>query len=196
MLTRSVAAVAAAILVVVQLLPVSAYAAPPAADPRAEYLLLDARAPEARYVELAGQLALDSGLPQVAPRLANWPFRGPITSPFAPRWGGFHNGLDIAAPFFTPVYAAASGVVTVVGRPYAVSSDLAVTVSIAHGGNFATVYVHLDDRRPPVVTVGQRVTAGQLIAYVGSTGWSTGPHTHFMTILNGRAVDPLGHLPP
>ena len=151
---------------------------------------------EARYVEMAGQMAAESGLPQIAPRLANWPHRGPISSPFAPRWGGFHNGLDIAAPFFTPVHAAAAGVVTVVGRPYATSGDLAITVGIVHGSNLATVYVHLDDRRPPVVKVGDRVSAGQLIAYVGTTGWSTGPHTHFMTVVNGRAVDPLGLLPP
>ena len=151
---------------------------------------------EARYVELAGQHASSSGLPQFVGRLNNWPFRGPITSPFAPRWGGFHNGIDIAAPFFTPVHAAAPGIVTVVGRPYAISGDLAITVQIAHGSNLATVYVHLDDRMLPVVRVGQRVSAGQLIAYVGTTGWSTGPHTHFMTVANGRAVDPMGWLPP
>lgn len=151
---------------------------------------------EARYVEMAGRMATESGLPQVAPRLSNWPHRGQITSPFAPRWGGFHNGLDIGAPFFTPVHAAAAGIVTVVGRPYAGVGDLAITVGIVHGGNLATVYVHLDDRRLPVVKVGDRVSAGQLIAYVGTTGWSTGPHTHFMTVVNGRAVDPLGLLPP
>jgi murein DD-endopeptidase MepM/ murein hydrolase activator NlpD len=151
---------------------------------------------EARYVEMVGQYAAASGLPQVALRLSNWPHRGPISSPFAPRWGGFHNGMDIAAPFFTPVHATADGIVTVVGRPYATSGDLAMTVHIVHGGNLATVYVHLDDRQRPVVKVGDRVTAGQLIAYVGTTGWSTGPHTHFMTVVNGRAVDPMGLLPP
>lgn len=151
---------------------------------------------EARYVEMAGQHAASSGLPQVSTRLDNWPHRGPITSPFAPRWGGFHNGIDIGAPFFTPVHAAAAGVVTVVGRPYAAVGDLAITVGIVHGANLATVYVHLDDRRLPVVKVGDRVSAGQLIAYVGTTGWSTGPHTHFMTVVNGRAVDPRGLLPP
>ena len=136
------------------------------------------------------------GSAPTAGTLANWPHRGPITSAFGPRWGGFHNGLDIAAPFFTPVYAAAAGVVTTVGRPYAASGDIAMVVGIAHRDNLATVYVHLDDRRPPVVSVGERVNAGQLIAFVGTTGWSTGPHTHFMTILNGRAVDPRGYLPP
>lgn len=163
---------------------------------RAMFELGPAEGPYARYVEMAGRMATESGLPQVAPRLANWPHRGTISSPFAPRWGGFHNGLDIAAPFFTPVHAAAPGIVTVVGRPYATSGDLAITVQIVHGSNLATVYVHLDDRRLPVVKVGDRVSAGQLIAYVGTTGWSTGPHTHFMTVVNGRAVDPLGLLPP
>lgn len=130
------------------------------------------------------------------PRLANWPLRGPLTSPFAPRWGGFHNGLDIAGPFFAPVYAAAPGIVNVVGRPYAAVGDTAMVVSIVHADGLTTLYVHLDDRRLPLVTVGQRVSAGQQIAYVGNTGWSTGPHLHFTTLLNGRAVDPLELLPP
>ena len=129
-------------------------------------------------------------------RLTSWPLRGPLTSPFAPRWGGWHNGLDIAGPFFAPVYAAAPGVVTVVGRPYAGFGDTAMVVQIAHGEGLSTAYVHLDDRQLPVIRVGQRVSAGQHIAYVGNTGWSTGPHLHFMTVLNGRAVDPMGLLPP
>ncbi|HET8568889.1 MAG TPA: M23 family metallopeptidase [Candidatus Limnocylindria bacterium] len=151
-------------------------------------------AAEARYVALAAETAERAGAARFSGRLA-WPHRGPISSPFAPRWGGFHNGLDIAAPFFTPVAAAADGVVTVVGRPYAAVGDTAVTVMISHGDGVSTVYVHLDDRRPPIVTVGQRVTTGETIAFVGSTGWSTGPHTHFMAVVNGRAVDPLRYLP-
>ena len=60
---------------------------------------------------------------------------------------------------------------------------------------------HVDDgaRRAPdaggPVRVGQRVTAGTLIGYIGMTGWTTGPHVHFMTIVNGRAVDPMPYLP-
>ena len=193
------AALAALLLVMGQLAPRSADGASLDVRPDehiAAFEVGPAQGPYARYVEMAGRMAAESGLPQVAPRLANWPHRGPITSPFAPRWGGFHNGTDIAAPFFTPVHAAAAGIVSVVGRPYATSGDLAITVGIVHGGNLATVYVHLDDRMPPVVKVGDRVSAGQLIAYVGTTGWSTGPHTHFMTVVNGRAVDPMGLLPP
>ena len=74
--------------------------------------------------------------------------------------------------------------------------DTAVVVIIAHGYNFSTLYGHLDDSvKPPPVRVGQMVNAGQIIGYVGMTGWTTGPHLHFMTIVNGRAVDPMPYLP-
>jgi len=119
-----------------------------------------------------------------------------ITSPFGARWGGFHNGLDIAAPMYSPIVAAASGRVTTVGKPYLASGDTATVVIIAHGNNFSTLYGHLDDRvHPPIVQAGQYVNAGQVIAFEGMTGWTTGPHLHFMTILNGRAVDPMPYLP-
>ena len=79
--------------------------------------------------------------------------------------------------------------------PAAPSGDTATVIIIAHGSGFATLYAHLNDERPPIVRVGERVTAGQTIAYTGSTGWSTGPHVHFMTIVSGRAVDPRQYLP-
>ena len=150
---------------------------------------------EARYAQLGAVAAAGSGLRPFAERLGSWPIDGRISSPFGPRWGGFHNGVDIAAPLFTPVRAAAAGRVMTVGKPYLAYGDTATMVIVAHGGNFATMYVHLNDARPPVVKVGDRVTAGQVIAYNGSTGWSTGPHVHFMTIVGGRAVDPIAHLP-
>ena len=157
-------------------------------------LLQDA---EAQYEQLAALAAARSGLGvYTGGKLPIWPLRGVITSPFGARWGGFHNGLDIAAPMYSPIVAAASGRVTTVGKPYLASGDTATVVIIAHGNNFSTLYGHLDDRvHPPVVQVGQYVNAGQLIAYEGMTGWTTGPHLHFMTILNGRAVDPRPYLP-
>ncbi len=124
-----------------------------------------------------------------------WPLRGPITSGFGARWGGFHNGIDIAAPKYTPIRAASAGKVVTVGRPYLAYGDTAVVVIIAHGFNFSTLYGHLDDLHWPIVSVGQTVSAGQIIAYVGMTGFTTGPHLHFMTIANGRAVNPMGYLP-
>ena len=76
------------------------------------------------------------------------------------------------------------------------SVTLGEQVIIAHGSNVATLSGHMDDTlHPPTVRVGQFVTAGQIIGYVGMTGWTTGPHDHFMVILNGRAVDPLPYLP-
>jgi murein DD-endopeptidase MepM/ murein hydrolase activator NlpD len=152
---------------------------------------------EAQYEQLAALAAAKSGLgAYVGGKLPIWPLRGVITSPFGARWGGFHNGLDIAAPMYSPIVAAASGRVTTVGKPYLAYGDTATVVIIAHGNNFSTLYGHLDDRaHPPIVQVGQFVSAGQVIAYEGMTGWTTGPHLHFMTIVNGRAVDPLPYLP-
>ena len=151
---------------------------------------------EANYAALAAQLAARSGLGAFnGTKLSTWPLRGPVTSGFGPRWGGFHNGMDIAAPMYTPVVAAAAGQVVTVGRPYAASGDTAVVVIIAHGNDVSTLVGHLDDARWPPVRVGQRVNAGQIIGYVGMTGWTTGPHTHFMMIVNGRAANPGPWLP-
>ncbi len=152
---------------------------------------------EAQYEQLAALAAAKSGLGvYTGGKLPIWPLRGVLTSPFGARWGGFHNGLDIAAPMYSPIVAAAAGRVTTVGKPYLAYGDTATVVIIAHGNNFSTLYGHLDDRvHPPIVQVGQYVNAGQVIAYEGMTGWTTGPHLHFMTIVNGRAVDPLSYLP-
>jgi murein DD-endopeptidase MepM/ murein hydrolase activator NlpD len=152
---------------------------------------------EAQYEQLAALAAARSGLgAYTGGKLPVWPLRGVLTSPFGARWGGFHNGLDIAAPMYSPIVAAAAGRVTTVGKPYLAFGDTATVVIIAHGNNFSTLYGHLDDRvHPPIVQVGQNVNAGQVIAYEGMTGWTTGPHLHFMTIVNGRAVNPLPYLP-
>ena len=151
---------------------------------------------EAQYEFLAAQAASGSGLAAFnGSKLSMWPLRGPITSGFGPRWGGFHNGIDIAAPKYTAIRAASAGKVITVGRPYLAYGDTAVVVIIAHGFNFSTLYGHLDDLRWPIVSPGQTVAAGQVIAYVGMTGFTTGPHLHFMTIANGRAVNPMTYLP-
>lgn len=152
---------------------------------------------EAAYAQLAISSSASSKLGQVTAKLANWPMNGGrISSPFGPRWGGFHNGVDIAAPLYTPILAAARGQVVIAGKPSLAYGDTATIVIIAHGDGFATLYVHLNDERPPIVKTGEMVNAGQLIAYNGSTGWSTGPHVHFTTIVSMRAVDPLAYLPP
>ena len=152
---------------------------------------------EALYAQLAAEQAARSGLAAFnGTKLPLWPVVGPITSGFGARWGGFHNGIDIAAPMYTPIRAPAAGQVVTVGKPYLAYGDTATVVIIAHGYNFSTLSGHMDDTlHPPIVRVGQFVQAGQIIGYVGMTGWTTGPHDHFMVILNGRAVDPMPYMP-
>ena len=153
---------------------------------------------EARYADLAAAAAGRSGLGAFnGSKLNVWPVTPHvITSGFGARWGGFHNGLDMAAPMYTPIRAPAAGTVVTVGKPYLAYGDTATVVIIAHGYNFSTLSGHMDDTlHPPIVRVGQHVEAGQIIGYVGMTGWTTGPHDHFMVILNGRAVDPTPYLP-
>jgi murein DD-endopeptidase MepM/ murein hydrolase activator NlpD len=152
-------------------------------------------AADQRYADLATSLQ-GGGRPWPGGKLTGWPITGQITSPFGPRWGGFHNGIDIASGYGVPVRAAAAGVVQVVGKPYLASGDTATVVIISHASNLSTFYGHLDDGRlPPTVRAGDAVAAGQVIGYNGSTGWSTGPHVHFMTIFAGRAVNPIPFLP-
>jgi murein DD-endopeptidase MepM/ murein hydrolase activator NlpD len=145
-------------------------------------------------VVILAAVPVTNDIPSPPPRWA-WPARGTITSPFGPRWGSFHNGLDIANAAWTPIYAARAGTVTEAGwcRGYG------YCVKIAHDSGLATVYGHLIDQ--PLVVRGDAVAAGELIAYMGSTydraggGYSTGVHLHFTVILNGQAVDPLRFLP-
>lgn len=99
-----------------------------------------------------------------------------------------HNGLDLAAPSGTPIYAADSG--TVIQSKY--SSSWGNVVQIDHGGGLVTLYAHCSAR---LVSVGQTVKRGETIALVGTTGWSTGNHLHFTVYKNGVAVNPRGYLP-
>jgi len=113
------------------------------------------------------------------------PIKGaPITSGFGVRWGRLHAGLDFGTPIGTPIYAASNGTVTAVGP----ASGYGQWVKLQHPGNVTTVYGHISHW---TVTVGQPVQAGQLIAYSGNEGRSTGPHLHFETHTDGRPVDPV-----
>jgi murein DD-endopeptidase MepM/ murein hydrolase activator NlpD len=116
-----------------------------------------------------------------------WPVNGPITSPFGPRWGSFHAGIDIGVPTGTPIHAAAAGTVIYCG----VESGYGNLVVLDNGGNLATAYAH---QSAIAVACGQHVDQGQVIGYVGCTGSCTGPHLHFEVRINGQAVDPLGYL--
>jgi len=116
-----------------------------------------------------------------------WPLAGQITSGYGWRATGryreFHAGLDIAAPAGTPILAADSGVVVFSGW----NGGYGLTLVIEHGGGRSTLYGHNSTN---LVKVGERVDKGQVIARVGSTGRSTGPHLHFEVRVNGEPVNP------
>ena len=99
----------------------------------------------------------------------------------------FHNGVDLANSQGTPIYAARSGKVTVSTN----SSSYGYYVTINHGDGFSSLYAHMTH---DVVNVGQSVSKGQLIGYMGSTGRSTGPHLHFSIFYNGSSVNPMNYI--
>jgi murein DD-endopeptidase MepM/ murein hydrolase activator NlpD len=116
-----------------------------------------------------------------------WPVNGPVTSPFGWRWGRMHEGIDIGVGSGTPIHAAASGRVVYAGW----MSGYGNLVAIDHGRGISTAYGH---QASVAVSVGQVVSQGQTVGYVGCTGHCFGPHLHFEVRINGAPVDPLGYL--
>ena len=100
----------------------------------------------------------------------------------------FHEGVDMAAPQGTPIYAAKSGKVTTTSYQ---AGGAGYYVSINHGDGFASIYMHMTNY---IVKPGQHVSTGQVIGYVGSTGGSTGPHLHFGISYNGTYVNPMSYI--
>lgn len=122
-----------------------------------------------------------------------WPASGEITSPFGyrthPIWGTtiYHAGIDIGVDEGVPVHAADGG--TIVWSGWMGGYGYAVVID--HGNGLSTLYGHNSEL---VVSEGEAVGKGQVIAYAGSTGNSTGPHVHFEVRVNGDPVDPMGYL--
>lgn len=112
------------------------------------------------------------------------PVAGEVTSPYGPRNGRMHRGIDIAAPTGTPIAAAAAGEVTDTGYEPGGAGNF---VKIKHDGSRLTKYHHLSAF---AVSRGASVAAGQTIGYVGNTGNSSGPHLHFEVWINGQSVNP------
>lgn len=120
-----------------------------------------------------------------------WPVNGTVTSGFGYRVGPgitrFHQGLDIGAPHGTPIRAGGSGTVIIAGY----NGGYGNFTCIDHGGALSTCYAHQSAIH---VSVGQRVSQGQVIGLVGNTGYSFGAHLHFEVRVNGAAVQPLNYL--
>ena len=134
----------------------------------------------------AASYASDSA-PHTTPSI--WPAAGYVSSPYGLRFNGteFHQGIDIAADMGAPIVATADGVVTAAGW----NGGYGNMVDVDHGGGIVTRYGHASAL---AVTVGQQVRRGEVIAYVGSTGRSTGPHVHYEVRVNGAPVNPAGYL--
>lgn len=119
------------------------------------------------------------------------PLIGPISSPFGnrpdpfnPQVIEFHHGIDIMAPYGTPLKATADGIIL----SAAYDSGWGYCITIDHGYSVTTLYAHLSqmDKHP-----GQEVKRGAIIGYTGNSGRSTGSHLHYGILINGQAVDPL-----
>jgi murein DD-endopeptidase MepM/ murein hydrolase activator NlpD len=116
-----------------------------------------------------------------------WPLRGVLYSRFGRRGKESHDGIDLAAPAGTPIRAAQSGTVVYAGE----QKGYGLIAIVEHPGGLTTLYAHSRDLR---VVNGQRVREGQVIATVGESGRTSGPHLHFEVRKDGVPVDPLDHL--
>ena len=122
-----------------------------------------------------------------------------VGSGFGPRWGRLHAGVDLIAATGTPIYAASAGVVlsahcssAYCDRPGILGlGGCGWTVNVSHGATITTRYCHAVRLN---VHAGQRVAAGQLIGWVGSTGNSSGPHLHFELRRDEQPTDPITFL--
>ena len=151
-------------------------------------VLNDSAGVQIRQIQQSSQQRTASTTPSI------WPVEGTISSYFGYRsnpiggGSGYHEGLDIAVDYSTPVRATAAGDVTIAGWVDGYGN----LVEIDHGNGFVTRYGH---NSMLLVVEGQHVQAGDIVALAGSTGRSTGPHVHYEVRVQGTPTDPLLFLP-
>ena len=136
-------------------------------------------------VEYIGTKELPS---PVGSGILSMPTSGSLSSRFGSRWGKQHQGIDLGAPLGTPIYAADNGIVI-----YSQYNDggYGYMVQIDHGNGLKTYYAHCNEL---LVNTGDIVAKGDIIAEVGNTGRSTGPHLHFEVRRGDVPIDPLEYL--
>ncbi len=119
-----------------------------------------------------------------------WPVNGPLSSPFGPRWGRLHAGIDISAGEGTPIHAADAGRVVLMQGTGA-SGGYGNFTCVQHTASMSTCYAHQSRFG---TSVGASVSKGQVIGAVGNTGNSFGAHLHFEVRINGSPTNPLNYL--
>ncbi len=137
----------------------------------------------AKLDDLASLNAAASRVPLVNPIHSGYR----LSSPFGPRGGRLHKGLDMASSLNTPIYATADATVKFSGT----QSGYGNVVVLDHGGGYETYYAHLNRR---LVTVGQTISRGDRIALMGNTGRSTGVHLHYEIRKDNVAVNPMTYI--
>ena len=160
--------------------------------------ILKRRAEEARRRALAAAAAADSADgPTHSNGFLDWPVNAPITSPYGwrihPIYGyrSLHDGIDLGAGCGTPIHAAASGRVIEEYYQTAWGNRIIIDHGYHRGVGLATISNHLSSY---AVAQGDHVERGQVVGYVGTTGWSTGCHLHFTVMANGSPVNPMNWL--
>ena len=153
---------------------------------------------EAKIDDLVASQFNQGNIPSEYNGTLRWPMSGTISQDYGctgfgwePPSGNcahFHSGIDLVAPYGTPVRASAAGRVVYIGWNWADGYDPAFIVIIAHSSNLTSWYAHLQQRYP--IEAGQVVKAGQVIGYEGNTGHSTGAHLHWMVQFNGSFANP------
>ena len=124
----------------------------------------------------------------IPPNAVRWPVVDRVTSEYGPRWGRMHAGIDIGGALGAAITAAESGRVDYAGW----IGGYGNTIIVDHGGGMTTLYGHMHG---VAVSAGQTVSIGQLLGYVGNSGFSQGPHLHFEVRIGGAPVNPRQYLP-
>ena len=164
-------------------------------DARIKHLLAE-RARKARLRALR-EARRNAGPPASSGGFLNRPVPGPVTSSYGMRvhpiygYYGLHNGTDFGVACGEPMYSAADGRVVAEYYSSSYGNRLIIDNGFQRGVGLATIYNHASSY---TVSVGDSVARGQVVGYVGNTGWSTGCHLHFTVTVNGNTVDPLGWL--
>ncbi len=149
-------------------------------------LQMNAKAREQSLTELRDAIIARNARLEATPSI--WPTYGEVSSRFGWRWGNdWHPGIDIANDYGTPIAATATGTVVFSGWYHGYGK----MIKIDHHNGIVTAYAHCSEL---LVNVGDKVKKGETIAYMGSTGYSTGPHVHYEVIVNGTVVNPANFL--